>query len=228
MSKHIRRQLQRLKERILKLGAIAEDAIADAISALAQYDAASAEKVLEHHVEIDRTTVDLEEECLQTLALYQPAASDLRLVVAVLKITSELERIAGLTKNIAKRVLYLIRSHARPVDIDFTPMANQAKAMVRASLDALARESSAMAHQVRRDDDVLDAMRRTIHEEIRAAIRNAPEQVEPLLKLYAIAKHLERIGDMATNIAEAVIYMADGEIVRHEPEEEDGEPDADW
>jgi phosphate transport system protein len=123
MSKHIRRKLERLKARILGIGAIAEQAIADAISALASYDAASAEKVFSHHIEMERAAVDVEEECLKTLALYQPAAGDLRRIVAVRKINTELELIAGLTKIIAKRVLYLIRSQERPLYIYFAPMA---------------------------------------------------------------------------------------------------------
>lgn len=222
MSKHIRRQLERLKERILEVGAIAEKAIADAISALPSYDAAAAEKIFSHHIEMDRAVVDLAEQCLQTLALYQPAASDLRLVVAALKINKELELIAELTKNIAKRVLHLIRSDKLPVDIDFAPMANHASAMVRSCLDALAGENGALAHQVRRDDGVLDAMRRAIHQQIRDVIRQDPQQAEPLLKLYSIAKHLERIGGMATNIAADVICMTNG---RHDPEEDEGEPE---
>jgi phosphate transport system protein len=220
MAKHIFRQLARLKEEILKVGLLAETAISDAITALTNYDDAFAKKVMGMNAEIDRAAIDLTEECLQTLALYQPAASDLRLVVAVLKISSELRRIAELAKNIAKRATYLARASSGRTAIDFQPMARQAQNMLKSSLDALVRGDSGMAHQVRRDDDALDAMRRSIHNEIRAAIRQDPQQTESLLKLYAVAKHLERIGDVATNIAADVIYMVEGLIVRHLKEEE--------
>jgi phosphate transport system protein len=215
MSQHILRQIERLKERILAVGAIAQTAIADAILALMAYDEASARRVLQANAKVDRATIEIQEECLKTFALYQPAIGDLRLVVAVLKINNDLKRIAKLSKNIARRVLYLITVGGGHTAIDFRPMASHAQGMVTASLDALVRADSAMAHQVRRDDDVLDGMRRSIHNEIRTAIREDPRQTERLLKFYAVAKHLERIGDMATNIAADVIYMVDGEIVRH-------------
>ena len=219
MSKHILRQVERLKERILGVGAVTQTAIADAISALTTYDEASARRVLQANAEVDQAALQIQEECLQTFALYQPAIGDLRLVVAVLKINNELERIAKLSKNIAKRVLYLITIGGGGIAIDFGPMASHAQGMVKASLDALVRADSAVAHQVRRDDDALDAMRRSIHNDIRTAIREDPRETERLLKFYAVAKHLERIGDMATNIAADVIYMVDGEIVRHVQEE---------
>lgn len=219
MSKHILHQIERLKERILDVGAVTQTAIADAIRALTTYDEASARRVLQANAEVDHAAVEIEEECLKTFALYQPAIGDLRLVVAVLKINNELERIAELSKNIAKRVLYLITAGGRGIAIDFRPMASHAQSMVQSSLDALVHGDSALAHQVRRDDDALDAMRRSIHNDIRAAIRQDPLQTEPLLKFYAVAKHLERIGDMATNIAADVIYLVDGEIVRHVHEE---------
>jgi phosphate transport system protein len=220
MSQHIVRQIERLKERILHVGSLAETAIADAIAALTQADEQSAIRVLEQNVDLDRAAVDVEEECLKTLALYQPAVGDLRLVVAILKIAHDLERINELAKNIAKRVLYLLKSDGPKDAIDFRTMANHAQKMVHASLAALVRGDSNLAHQVRREDDELDAMRRLVHEEIRGLIRKSPQHAEPLLKLYAIAKHLERIGDMATSIAADVIYMVDAVIVRHCKEEE--------
>ncbi|HWB11446.1 MAG TPA: phosphate signaling complex protein PhoU [Pirellulales bacterium] len=219
MAKHIFRQLARLKDEVLGLGSLAEIAISQAITALANQDDGSAKKAMAMNADIDRAAVDLQEECLQTLALYQPAARDLRLVVAILKISNELRRVAELAKNVAKRASYLSRTRGDRTDIDFRSMGEHAQNMLRASLDALIRGDSSIAHQVRRDDDALDSMRRSIHNEIRAAIRQAPQQAETLLKLYAVAKHLERIGDMATNIAADVIYMVDGVIVRHSQEE---------
>ncbi|HVW35846.1 MAG TPA: PhoU domain-containing protein, partial [Pirellulales bacterium] len=122
-------------------------------------------------------------------------------------------------KNIAKRVLYLSRVDRVDVPLDFRTMAVRAQDMVKRSLDALVSADSSLAHRVRQDDDELDNMRRAIHEKIRAAIRAKPEQTETLMKLYSVAKHLERLGDMATNVAEDVIYMVEGDIVRHQVEE---------
>lgn len=219
MPKHLQRQIEQLKQKILFVGSMVEGAIANAVTALVNRDEAIARKVLEEDAEIDRMEVDVEEDCLKILALYQPVAVDLRFVVAVLKINNDLERMGDLAKNIAKRVLYLSRVAPVEVPVDFRAMAVRAQDMVKRSLDALVGADSSLAHRVRRDDDELDTMRRTIHEKIRAAIRARPDQTETLMKLYSVAKHLERLGDMATNVAEDVIYMVEGDIVRHQEEE---------
>ncbi|HWB07867.1 MAG TPA: phosphate signaling complex protein PhoU [Pirellulales bacterium] len=219
MPKHLQRQIDQLKQKILFVGSMVESAIANAVSALVERDENLAAKVLEEDAEIDRMEVDVEEDCLKILALYQPVAVDLRFVVAVLKINNDLERMGDLAKNIAKRVLYLARVDRVDVPVDFRAMAVRAQDMVKRSLDALVTADSSLAHRVRQDDDELDGMRRMIHEKIRAAVRQQPEQTETLLKLYSVAKHLERLGDMATNVAEDVIYMVEGDIVRHLDEE---------
>ena len=219
MPKHLQRQIEQLKQKILFVGSMVEAAIANAVAALVHRDESIARKVLEEDAEIDRMEVDVEEDCLKILALYQPVAVDLRFVVAVLKINNDLERMGDLAKNIAKRVLYLSRVDRVDVPVDFRAMAVRAQDMVKRSLDALVSADSSLAHRVRQDDDELDNMRRAIHEKIRAAIRAKPDQTETLMKLYSVAKHLERLGDMATNVAEDVIYMVEGDIVRHQVEE---------
>ena len=219
MPKHLQRQIEQLKQKILFVGSMVEAAIANAVAALVTRDESIARKVLEEDAEIDRMEVDVEEDCLKILALYQPVAVDLRFVVAVLKINNDLERMGDLAKNIAKRVLFLSRVDRVDVPVDFRAMAVRAQDMVKRSLDALVSADSSLAHRVRQDDDELDNMRRAIHEKIRAAIRAKPEQTETLMKLYSVAKHLERLGDMATNVAEDVIYMVEGDIVRHQVEE---------
>jgi phosphate transport system protein len=217
--KHLQRQIEQLKQKILFVGSMVESAIANAVAALTDRDETLARKVLAEDAEIDRMEVDVEEDCLKILALYQPVAVDLRFVVAVLKINNDLERMGDLAKNIAKRVLYLARVDRVEIPVDFKSMAVRAQDMVKRSLDGLVQADSSLAHRVRQDDDELDNMRRTIHEKIRAAIRQHPDQTETLMKLYSIAKHLERLGDMATNVAEDVIYMVEGDIVRHQDEE---------
>jgi phosphate transport system protein len=216
MAIHLQRQIEQLKERVLYEGAMVEGAIAKAVTALVNRDDALARRVFAEDLEIDRMEVEIEEECLKLLALYQPVAGDLRFVVAVLKMNNDLERMGDLAKNIAKRVVYLSRAEPIDLEIDFRPMAAKAQDMVKRSLDALVNADVTLANQVRQDDDALDEMRREIHERLRAAIRANPQQVDTLLKLYSVAKHLERLGDMATNIAEDVIYMVEGEIVRHQ------------
>lgn len=216
MAKHLARQLDQLKQRILVVGSLVESAIADAIVAIAHRDETAAKKVIEQDAEIDRMEIEVEEDCLKILALYQPAASDLRFVVAVLKINNDLERTGDLAGNIAKRALYLARTDPVSARIDFGPMAARAQNMLKQSLECLIEANASRAYQVRQDDDELDSMRRVIHQEIRVAIREHPVQTEPLLKLYAVAKHLERIGDMAGSIAADVIYMVEGDIVRHQ------------
>lgn len=219
MSQHLPRQIEQLKKRILYVGSMVEDAIANAITALINRDEVVARRVIAEDDEIDRMEVDVEEECLKILALYQPVAGDLRFVVAVLKINNDLERMGDLAKNIAKRVLSVARSEPIDLPVDFRPLAIKAQQMVKQSLDALVNADPTLAHRVRQADDELDALRRSIHKSILASIREHPERTETLSKLDSVAKHLERLGDMATNVAEDVIYMVEGEIVRHREEE---------
>src|SRR5690606_24535489 len=136
--------------------------------------------------------VDVEEECLKILALYQPVAVDLRFVVAVLKINNDLERMGDLASNIAKKVVFLARSEVMEVPVDFRAMAVCAQSMVKRSLDALVNSDTGLAQQVRSDDDELDAMRSKAHEVIRAQMKLHPDRTDYLLKLYSVAKHLER------------------------------------
>lgn len=220
MTKHIQRQTEVLKQKILYVGTLVEEAIAKAIAALINRDAALAKKVIDADNDIDRMEVDVEEECLKILALYQPVAADLRFVVAVLKINNDLERMGDLAQNIAKRVVYLSKSDPMDLPIDFRSMAAKAQVMVKQSLDALVNSDATLALQVRGEDDEVDQARQQIRDQIMEAIGKNPGRVEYLLKLNSVSKHLERLADMATNVAEDVIYMVDGEIVRHKHLEE--------
>jgi phosphate transport system protein len=148
MAKHIQRQLQRLKEGILHLGALSQTGIADAVTGLMRHDEVRARKALAGYALIERSAQEVEEECLKTFALYQPAASDLRLVVSVLKIASELRRIGELARNIGKRAVYFSAGQVEEICVDFRPMADHAQKMVKASLKALVNSDSTMAHQV--------------------------------------------------------------------------------
>jgi phosphate transport system protein len=217
MTKHIQRQIEVLKQKILYVGTLVEEAIAKAITALINRDAVLARKVIEADNTIDRMEVDVEEECLKIFALYQPVAADLRFVVAVLKINNDLERMGDLAQNIAKRVVYISKSDPiADLNVDFRSMAAKAQTMVKQSLDALVNSDTALAKQVRAEDDEVDHAREIIRNQMMEAIRRHPDRVEYLLKFNSISRHLERLADMATNVAEDVIYMVEGEIVRHQ------------
>jgi phosphate transport system protein len=159
--------------------------------------------------------VEVEEECLKILALYQPVAADLRFVVAVLKINNDLERMGDLAKNIAKRVAQLADAPKIDLPPEIRSMAMQAQEMVKQSLDAVVQADPALARQVREEDDAVDEYRQQIRRKVLKGIVEHPENVENLLRVNSVSKHIERIADMATNIAEDVIYMVEGDIVRH-------------
>jgi phosphate transport system protein len=213
--RHIERQIVQLKEKILRVGTLVEEAISKSITALINRDSALAQRVMASDEEIDRMEVEVEEECLKILALYQPVAADLRLVVAALKINNDLERMGDLAKNIAKRVAQL--ADAGPIDLpaEIRTMATLAQEMVRQSLGAVVNGDTALARQVREEDDAVDDARQRVRRMVLKGIKVEPDRVECLLRVNSVSKHIERIADMATNIAEDVIYMVEGDIVRH-------------
>jgi phosphate transport system protein len=219
MTKHIVRQIESLKERILRVGTLVEEAISKSITGLINRDLSLAQRVISSDEEIDRMEVEVEEECLKILALYQPVAADLRFVVAVLKINNDLERMGDLARNIAKRVTQL--SAGRPYELprEIRTMAMQAQEMVKQCLDAVVNGDPALARQVRAEDDIVDDARLQVRRQVMRSIKDDPEALESLLWINSVSKHIERIADMATNIAEDVIYMVEGEIIRHRAEE---------
>ena len=219
MTRHIERQIGNLKEKIRRVGTVVEEAISKSISAVISRDVQLAQRVLANDEAFDRMEVEVEEECLKILALYQPVAADLRFVVAVLKINNDLERMWDLAKNIAKRVAQL--EGAGPVELppEIRTMAMQAEEMVRECLAAVIDADPVLARRIREQDDVVDQARQKVRKRILAGIKEHPENVEVLLRINSITKHIERIADMATNVAEDVIYMVEGDIVRHRPEE---------
>ncbi len=217
MTRHIERQIENLKERILRVGTLVEEAISKSITALINRDVPLAQRVMANDEAIDRMEVEVEEECLKILALYQPVAADLRFVVAVLKINNDLERMGDLAKNIAKRVAQLAGCDV-PLPPELRSMAMQAQEMVKQCLDAVVRGDPALARQVREEDDAVDEGRQRIQRRVMQGIKDDPDNAESLLRINSVSKHIERIADMATNIAEDVVYMVEGEIVRHRAE----------
>ncbi len=218
MPKHLQRALEKLKRSVLSLSGMVEESVRDAVLALERRDARLAEKVIEADLEIDHAEVDVEEECLKILALHQPVAIDLRFIVAVLKINNDLERIGDLAVNIAERAQFLATHAKVDIPFDFAGMAEKAQAMVTQSLDALVNLDAKAALAVCAADDEVDAMNRQMYLQVRQGMRDHPDQLESLTHLLSTSRHLERIADHATNIAEDVIYMVQGEIVRHQAE----------
>lgn len=219
MSTHLSKEIERLKKRLLFLGAVVEESMRKSVSAAERRDAEAARDVIANDEQIDQLEVEIEEECLKILALHQPVAIDLRFIVAVLKINDNLERIGDLAVNIAERAEFLAATQPAKVRLDFVGMAEKAQMMLKRSLDALVNSDSALAKCVCLSDDEVDAINRQMIDAVKTAIRKYPEDVECLIHLLSLSRHLERTADLATNIAEDVIYMVDGEIVRHRTED---------
>jgi len=215
MAKHFQRELEKIKKSILSLGALVEDRVRLAIKSIEKRDAAIAEQVVNMDYEIDEMEVEIEEECLKVLALHQPVAVDLRFLVSVIKINNDLERIADETVNIAYRVKSISKNKDCRFIFDYALMAEKASAMLKMSLDAMVRLDSDMAFKVCQMDDDVDAFVQGAYEQLKLFICAMPENAGALLNMFLISRHIERIADHATNIAEEVIYVTDGEIVRH-------------
>ena len=219
MAKHLQREIENLKKKILSLGARVESAVHEAIRSIQKRDTVLARKIIEEDIQIDHAEVEVEEEGLKILALHQPVAIDLRFIVAVLKINNDLERIGDLAVNIAERSSFLASQPVVSLSFDFAEMSEKTEAMLNRSLDALVNLNPELAHKVCADDDVIDTMNREVYLCVQETIGAHPEQIASLIHLLSVSRHLERIADHATNIAEDVIYMIDGQIVRHKTED---------
>lgn len=217
MARHLENELDALKRKLLALSAIVEETVGRAVKALQSRDEKLGQQVVEADNEIDLIEVDLEEDCLKILALHQPVAIDLRVVIAALKINNDLERVGDLAVNIAQRAIAL--SQLKPVEVpfDFDTMARKTRAMLRQALDSLIDMDARSAHEVCRLDDEIDEMNRDMYGKVFARIRQNVGDLEAMILYHSAARHLERIADYATNIAEDVIYMIEGTIVRHKP-----------
>ncbi|RJP18587.1 MAG: phosphate transport system regulatory protein PhoU [Candidatus Abyssobacteria bacterium SURF_5] len=212
---HLHREIDRLKKNVLHLGAVVEENVFRAVKSIEDRDVKLAKKVLEVDAEIDKMEVEVEEDCLKILALNQPVAIDLRFLIAMLKLDNDLERIGDLAVNIAERSIYLANNPPTNVSFEYREMTRKTEAMLRKSLDALVNLNIELAREVCAADDEIDAIERKIVEQAQEAIKKYPDEADRLLHHMFVARHLERIADHATNIAEDVIYMVGGEIVRH-------------
>jgi phosphate transport system protein len=217
MSKHLERDLDDLQRDILTQAGSVEEAIHRAIRALQERNAELAQQVIEGDAEIDEEENHVEEECLKILALHQPVAVDLRRIAAAMLINVDLERMADLAEDIAERAVHLSRLPFFPIPERLQRMTDLTTMMVRQSLDSFVNMDARLARSVCRLDDEVDRYNDEIIEELIHGMQGSPEMVEPGLSMFSAVRHLERIADHATNIAEDVIYLVEGEIVRHRP-----------
>ncbi len=215
MARYLIRELDKIKKKILSLGALVEERVRMTSAAVDNRDAVIAQKIIDTDWEIDEMEVEVEEECLKILALHQPVAVDLRFIVTAIKINNDLERIGDQAVNIAERVLTISKRPGMDFVFDYLPMAEKAEAMLKMSLDALVNVDVDLAFKVITLDDEVDEIKDLAYDRIKAAIKQNPERVGYLINLLLISRHLERLADHATNIAEEVIYLIEGEIVRH-------------
>lgn len=211
----LQRDIDKLKTRVVSLAEMVEERFRMAVKSIECRDARLARHVADGDVEVDEFEVDIEEECLKILALHQPVADQLRFIVAILKMNSDLERIGDLAVNIAQRS-ELIAAHGQfSVPFDYFTMCQKSGEMLEKSLDALVNMDLLLAYRVLRQDDDVDLMKHAMQKQFAQEARRKPDRVDFLINLFLVSRHLERIADHATNIAEDVIYMITGEIHRH-------------
>ncbi|MCB0344760.1 MAG: phosphate signaling complex protein PhoU [Bdellovibrionales bacterium] len=215
MSKPLQRSLQQIKRSLLSLATVVEEQCRDALRSFHHSDEQLADIVIERDNEVDLMEVDIEEDCLKILALYQPVAFDLRFVVAVLKINNDLERIGDLALNIAERAVALSSKKLPETTTQLESMGEIVIAMVKRCIDALINRDIELARQILAMDVKVDDLHREHFETIKEAIIAYPVHALDFIQLLSISRYLERIGDQTTNIAEDVIYLVEGEIVRH-------------
>jgi phosphate transport system protein len=220
MVSHLQNEIDKLKLALLSLCAAVEGQVEKSVRALLTRDARLAEQVEQNDQDIDRREVDVEEECIRVLVLYQPVANDLRLVVSALKINNDLERIGDLAVNIAHKATALAAEPDMDFPVDVSGMWSRTQAMLRDSLDAMIKGDVALARDVCLRDEEVNRMKREARLKIEELLTQNPEGNRRLLRVMAACRNLERIADLATNIAEDVIYLAEGRIVRHSVKEE--------
>jgi phosphate transport system protein len=213
--KHFSRELEKIKKQILSLGAMVEEQVRMATQAVETHDAELAQKIIKSDYAVDEMEVEIEEECLKVLALHQPVAVDLRFLIAVIKINNDLERIGDQAVNIAERVHVIAKRDPSDFFFDYSSMGEKAQKMLKMSLDALVNMDYDQAFEVVMMDDAVDQIKSDAYDRIKKAMGDHPGKLGELINLLLISRHLERLADHATNIAEEVIYLIEGEIVRH-------------
>ncbi len=219
MSKHLHRDLEALEQDLLAQAGVVEQMIYRASQALRELRTDSIEVLLDEEDSVNTREVAIEEECLKILALHQPVAIDLRRVATVLKINGDLERIADLAVNIGERAESLVFYPDFTFPDNLDTMVEESISMVREALDAFVRLDVEAAHHVCQHDDVVDDLNRQVIDDLQIYLQQHAGDFQPAMQFFSASRHIERIADHATNIAEDVIYLVDGEITRHQRDE---------
>jgi len=215
MQRYFDAELGDLKKQLLLMGALVESQLQDALQSLIMRNSDLAIRIVEHDVSIDKLDVEIDEVCLRLLALHQPAAGDLRFITTTMKISMELERMSDLAVNIAERVIELNQEPQLKPYIDLPRMAEWVSKMVRECLDAFVNRDAELARKVCRDDDFIDGLTEQLFRELLSFMLEDPRTITRSARLTFIGKYYERIADHATNVAELVVYMVEGKIIRH-------------
>lgn len=216
MSKHLDRELGHLRNDLIRQFGVVEDMIQMAVRSLVNRQVDLADQVIAKDAQVDETDIQIEEECLKLIALHQPVATDMRWLIAVVKVNAGLERMADLACNIAERTRALDLFPLFPVPDELTDMVSATTVMVRTALDSFVDNDSVMAFRVLSSDDEVDELNRIVIDQLHELMKEDPEMIEPSVHCFSASRHLERIADLASNIAEDVIYLVDGDIVRHQ------------
>jgi phosphate transport system protein len=215
LHRHLDEELAELKTKLVNMASLAEDQIDKALAALVKRDSALARRVIEQDHKVNALDVEIDEDCIRLLALHQPAARDLRLVTTGMKISTELERISDLAENVCERTIELNEEPQLKPYIDIPRMGSLARIMVKESIDAFVKDDSALARKVLAHDDLVDELMEQIFRELLSFMIEDPHTISRAIRLSFIAKYIERVADHATNIAELVVYLVEGKIIRH-------------
>ena len=215
MARHFHDELEALKQTLLAMGALVEDQIRRVMRALVERDSDLAQDVIDGDRQVNAYDVEVDEKCVELLALYQPAAGDLRFITTAMKIVTDLERIGDQAVNIAQRALELNREPQLKPYIDLPRMADNAQRMVKESLDAFVARDTGLARRVCAEDSTVDDLKEQIFRELLTFMMEDPRTIPRAIRLIFISRFLERVADHATNIAEMVVYMVESKMVRH-------------
>jgi phosphate transport system protein len=218
MLRHFDRDIEQLKELLLRMGAMVEDAISDSIRALLERDSAIAERVIAQDDAIDQMELEIDQHTVELIAKMQPTAVDLRFVATAMKITPELERIADLAVDVCERAVELNREPLLKPLIDIPRLARMAQDMVRQSLDAFVRRDAALARQVIARDDEVDMLTEQSFRELLTYMLEDSRNISRAIRLTFVGKYFERMADAATNICEMVVYLVEGKVIKHSNE----------
>ncbi len=216
IQRHFDKDIEEIKDALLRMGAMVEDAIQQSIRALLEGDLGIAEQVIANDDRIDQMEVQIDQHVIELIAKMQPAAVDLRFVATVMKITPELERIADLAQDVCERVIEVSRESAIKPLVYLPRLAEDAQTMVRQALDAFVRGDAALARQVIRHDDVVDQLTEDSFRALLTYMLENPRNISPAIRLTFIGKYFERMADGATNICEMVVYLVEGRMIKHE------------